>query len=305
MNWFFIAFIGYFFLALTFVLDKFILSKTSVSKPVVYTFYSTIFSFLILLLYPFGVDLLNNSFDWFIAFLSGTAFAFALWAQFVAVKHSEASHVNPFLGGTVTIFTYVFSSYFLAEKLTDFQISGIIILIFACFLLSFEKTKTKSGIHIGFLWAIFSGILYAVSHVSAKYLYDIYPFLTALVWSKATVSILAIFLLFFPSVFKTIKFNKKEKKDKTKNKKSAIVIVIIAKILGMVSIAFIQYAVAVGSVTLVVAMSGIQYMLMFVLIILSTKIIPKVFNEYFTKREIIIEWIAMILVVVGSILFII
>ena len=38
--WFLVAFIGYFLLAVVVILDKFILTK-SVSKPVVYTFYST------------------------------------------------------------------------------------------------------------------------------------------------------------------------------------------------------------------------------------------------------------------------
>jgi hypothetical protein len=53
------------------------------------------------------------------------------------------------------------------------------------------------------------------------------------------------------------------------------------------------------------AMSGIQYILMFLMILLSTKIIPKIFKEYFTKKELLVEWIAIILVLVGSILFIV
>ena len=105
--------------------------------------------------------------------MSGIAFGLAMWTQFLAVKKNEASHINPFLGGVVSVATYLLSSYFLLEKLTDFQISGIVILILACFLLSFEKTKTKTT-HIGFFWAVISGILYAISHVSAKYLYNIY-----------------------------------------------------------------------------------------------------------------------------------
>ena len=42
MFWFFIAIIGYTAQSLVFVLDKIILSK-SLGKPVVYTFYSTIY----------------------------------------------------------------------------------------------------------------------------------------------------------------------------------------------------------------------------------------------------------------------
>ncbi len=305
MNWFFIAFIGYLCLALTFILDKFILEK-SVPKPVVYTFYSTVFSFAIILVFPFGVEFLNNIFDWFIAIISGLAFGFAMWTQFLAVKNNEASHINPFLGGFVTIATYLLSNHFLNEKLTDSQIFGIVILIFACFLLSFEKTKKTKFSYSGFVWAIVSGLLYAISHVSAKYLYNIYPFLTALVWSKSSVGILSLFLLFSPTVLKSFKHQKKTiKQQESKAKKFSLVIVSSAKILGLLAVFLIQYASAIGSVSIVMAMSGLQYVLMFLLIIIATKIIPKIFNEYFTKKELVIEWIAIVLSLFASIFIII
>ncbi len=300
MQWFIIALVGYTALAVVFILDKLILTK-SVSKPVVYTFYSTIYMFAVLLAYPFGVELLQGI-DWLWATISGLTFGFGLWTMFIAVKNGEASHINPFLGAVITIATFIFSSIFLGESLTTLQIVGINILVLASFLLSFEKSKKYNGIHIGFLWAVLSGLLFAVSHVIAKYIYGIYPFLTGLVWTRATIGFVGILCLFYPAVQKT--FKKKKKQSKTFAKRHAFGLVVVDKILAVIGVIAIQYAIAIGSVTMVNAMSGLQYGLMFVFIYLLTKFLPKVFKEYFTKKELLVQTIALVLVIFGSALFV-
>jgi len=196
--WFFFAFLGYLLLAVVFILDKLILTK-SVSKPVVYTFYSTIFLFGALLAWPFGVELLDGL-DWLLAMFSGITFGFGVWTLFKGLKTGETSHISPFSGALITIFTYLIADYFLGEKLTDIQIVGIVILVFSSLLLSFEKSRKFNGFHIGFLWAALSGLLFAFSHVSAKYLYEVYPFLTGFVWTRAFIGLVGLFTLFFPSV---------------------------------------------------------------------------------------------------------
>ncbi len=301
MFWFFIAIIGYTAQSLVFVLDKIILSK-SLGKPVVYTFYSTIYFFGALLAFPFGVELLNSGFDWFMALVSGLSFGLALWTMFVAVKKGEASHINPFIGAVITIATYGMSTLFLSENLSSVQIAGMSILVFASLLLSFEKSKKYSGVHIGFLWAVISGLFFALSHVSAKYIYDIYPFLTGFVWTRATTGLLGLFVLFFPSVRKAL--SPKKKKSKTFAKRHKLGIIVVDKLLALVAIVAIQYAIAIGSVTLVNAMSGLQFALMFIIVYLSTRFVPKVFKEYFTKKELAVQTIAVILVVLGSALFV-
>lgn len=301
MNWFFIAILGYFLLGMVFILDKLILTK-SVAKPVVYTFYSTIFMFAALGAWPFGVEWLKTAEHTMIAILSGLAFGFAMWAMFVAVKKAEASHVNPFIGGIVTIATYGLSSLFLKEELNQTQTMGIAILLFASFLLSFEKTRgRKSLFNIGFLWGIAAGILFAVSHISAKYVYDLYPFLTGFVWTKSTAGFVGLFCLLFPSVRKTFRHVENKKREPKKfAKRHAAGIVLVNKIMSVVAIIFIQYAIANGSVTLVNALSGLQYAFMFLLIYILTKTAPNVFKEYFTKAELLTQSMALLLVLIGS-----
>ena len=208
MFWFSIAMVGYTCLGSVYVLDKFILTK-SVEKSVLYTFYSTIFMFGVILLLPFGVGFLNGI-DWLWAVISGITFGLALWAMYTAVKIGEASHINPFIGAITAVATYAVSSIFLGEFLTENQIVGVVILIVASLFLSFEKTENSTGFHFGFVWAILAGVFFAISHVSAKYLYGQYSFLDACVWTRFFTGFVGIFLLLYPVVRKS--FVKKKKK---------------------------------------------------------------------------------------------
>ena len=299
--WFLIAILGYFLLAGVFILDKFILTK-SVGKPIVYTFYSTILMFGVLLAWPLGVGWLSGI-DWFWATVSGLAFGFSVWTLFISLKKGEASHIGPFNGAVVTIATYIFAAYFLGERLSQAQGFGIGILIFASLLLSFEKTRKRNGFHIGFVWAMASGAFTSISLVSAKYLYTIYPFLTAFVWSKSLAGFVGLLVLFFPSVRRHLRENRWQK-NKTGTRKT-IGLVGLDKGLAVLGIILIQYAAALGSVSLVSALSGLQFVLVFILVYLLTKFIPKLFKEYFTKRELMVEAVAILLVVFGSALFVI
>lgn len=300
--WFLLSLLGYVLLAFAFILDKFILTK-SVREPAVYAFYSTIFLFGVLLAWPFGVEFLATRFDWIMAVFSGVTFGFALWALYIAVKKGEATHINPFNGAIATAATFVLSSAFLAETLTGLQIAGVALLLFASFLLMFEKSLTRTGFHIGFLWAALSGVLFAVSHVSAKYLYEVYPFLTGFVWSRAAIGLVGLFLLAHPAVRRSFR-RKSGGQSKHAAKRYVLSIVVANKALGLAAVVLLQYAAAVGLVTLVVALSGLQYVLMFVLAYVLTKTAPGFFKEYFTKRELAVQVVAIILVAIGSAMFV-
>ena len=298
MNWFFIGLIGYLLLAVVFILDKFIVTKAT--KTIIYTFYSTIFMFGALVALPIiGFKFLHGV-DWWWAIISGVSYGLGLWGLYVAVNQGEASHINPFNGGMVTIFIFILSSVFLSEKLSTIQTFGILILVLSSLLLSFEKSRKHNGFHIGFVWAIIAALFFAISNVTAKYLYGQYDFWTAFVWSKATTGLVGLVLLLSPTVWHSFRKNKNNKKD-TYAHKHSLFLIGTDKIVSIVAVILIQYAMSIGSVTVVGAMSGIQYVLMFIMIYLLTKFVPKVFKEYFTKREIVVEVLALILVLIGSV----
>ncbi|OIO19877.1 MAG: hypothetical protein CO029_03825 [Candidatus Magasanikbacteria bacterium CG_4_9_14_0_2_um_filter_41_10] len=308
MFWILFALGGYVALAIVFVLDKLILTKT-LDNPVVYTFYSTIFMFAALLAFPFGVELLHGI-DWLWAVVSGLGFGFGLWAMFVAVKKGEASHIDPFIGAIITIVIFVLASVFLGESLSSLEMIGMAILAGSTLLLAFFNEKGFVGLNNSFAWGILAAVLFAVSHTTAKYLYDIYPFLTGFVWTRATTGVVGLIGLLFPSVRQTFHRTQHDSvalgkaKDAGFHGVRGVMLVVSDKVLGVVGVVLIQFAIAIGSVTLVNALVGIQYALMFIIIFFLTKFAPRILKETFSHREIAVQTAAMIFVILGSALFV-
>ena len=302
-----LSIIGYGVLAVVAVMDKFLLSQAKV-QPALYTFYSTVFVLPVVLLYPFGVTNLAG-FDWLLALLSGITFAFGLWAMFLGFEKSEVSHVGPLIGAATPLFVLFFSRYFLGEFLSGRLILACMFLIVGSLIISFEKCKKHSGWHTGMFWGILSGCLFAVSHVSAKYLYDSYGFLSGFVWTRAAMGVLGLLLLFHPAVYRALFFPSWF--DKIKNKiftyrqtKNNLWLVGINKILSVVGVVLIQYAIAIGSVSLVNALNGLQYAFLVIVVLIFSKFRPKIFKESYVKGEIFQELFAVGVILIGLFLLV-
>lgn len=306
--WLTLSIIGYAILAVVAIMDKFLLSSAKV-QPVLYTFYSSIFVLPLLLLVPFGVNFLHTPFDWAIAILSGLSFAFALWTMFLGFEKSEISHVGPLVGAATPLFVLLFSNLFLAEILTIRQLIASGLLIVGSLIVSFEKSKQHTGWHSGMMWGIMAGLLFAISHVSAKYIYINYDFFSGFIWTRAAVGIFGLILLFHPivqrSLFKNTILDKvKNKFLSVKSKKDNIVLVVINKILSTVGVVIVQYAMAIGSVSLVNALNGLQYAFLIILVLLFSKFWPKKFKEDFAPGEIAQELLAVTIIICGLILLV-
>jgi len=114
----FIAILGYIFLAVVNIFDKFILTK-AIPKPIVVVFYSTALIFPIFLLVPFGAGYLGNWLSYVIAAVGGVFFGLALWAMFIGFQKSEISHAGPLVGATTPFFV-LFLSHYLNNWLVDY-----------------------------------------------------------------------------------------------------------------------------------------------------------------------------------------
>ncbi len=301
MTWIVIALVGYCLLAATFILDKHILSNTTIKHPSVYAFYSSIILFGALVLLLFQKESFPLS-SIYIGLFSGIGFGLGLLTLYRALKGGEASHVTPFNGAMVTLSTYTLSNIFLSETIALIQFLGIIFLAGASILLSYQETKKQKGYSASYLFAILSGIFFAVSHVSAKYLYTMHEFIPAFAWSRAGAGIVGLLLLFHPHVRRELRerFGTRKTTQAKKKPETSLLIVWITKVIGITAVILIQYAGALGSVTVVQAMSGLQYALMFAVIYILSKWFPKVFREYFSNRELAIQLAGIILVTIGS-----
>jgi drug/metabolite transporter (DMT)-like permease len=306
--WLIFSILGYAILAVVAMMDKYLLSSAKV-QPALYTFYSTIFVLPVLFLLPFGVGYLSSWADWLLALLSGLTFALALWTMFLGFEKSEISHVGPLIGAATPLFVLLFSNLFLSEILSFRQLIACGFLIIGSLIVSFEKSKQHIGWHSGIAWGILSGLLYGASHVSAKYIYDRYGFLDGFVWTRAAIALLGIFLLFHPAIYRTLFFPSiwqriKNKFSRVSAPQDNIVLVGIDKILSVVGVVIIQYAIAVGSVSLVNALNGLQYAFLIILVLIFSKFWPKKFKENYSSGEIFQELIAVIIIIGGLILLV-
>jgi drug/metabolite transporter (DMT)-like permease len=304
--WLFITLLGNAMLAVVAIIDKFILTK-SVSKPVIFVFYSTIFVLSTFLLLPFGVRLPTIWTDYIIFSVSGVCFSFALWTLYIAIQKSEISRIGPLIGAVIPIFILFFSRIFLGERLGPYGLVAVVVLIVGSIVISFGQSASsagQAGWRSAMSWGILTGLLFAISHVIAKYAYDAYGFYSGFVLTKAPIGIFGVALLFSPSV--RALFGKKSKipADKTSNKKQLYLIVGDIT-LGVIAATLLQYATALGSVTLVNSLAGAQYAMLIVFVAVISKFFPKILKETFTKKEIIKKTVAVFIISIGLVLLLV
>lgn len=299
--WLAVALLGFTISAVVGILDKFIISKSEV-KPIVFTFYSSIFVLPILLLLPFGVVFPSHLIDWLIFLMSGFFFALGLWVMYLGFKKSEVSHIGPLVGASTAFFVLVLSNIFLHENLGIFKLIAIFILILGSLIISFEYSPEHNGVHKGMLLGLISGLLFSVSHVASKYTYDLYGFYSGFVWTRAFLGVFGILLLAFPAVREL--FYKKKVQDSVKEKKQTI-LVGWDKILGVFGLVLIQYSIALGSVSLVNGLAGVQFGILIILVAVLSRFFPKIFKEEYTGKEIFQEIIAVVLIGSGLALMLI
>ncbi len=298
--WIFVALLGNAVLAIVGIMNKLILTK-SVSRPVIFAFYSTIFVLPFFLLLPFGIKIPDAWTDYLVFSLSGFCFAFGVWTMYIAFQESEVSHVGPLVGVAVSIFVLFLSRIFLAEKLSAYNLLAVAVLIIGLLAISFEKSEQHNGWHRGMNWGVLSGFLFAVSHVAAKYIYNTYDFYSGFVWTRLPIGIFGAALLLFPSVRAVFYHRHEEAVDRTPVRKQ-LALIVGTIVLGLVGVILVQYATALGSVSLVNALAGVQYALIIIFAALLSKFWPRVLKEIYTRKEILQETAAVIIIGIGLVL---
>lgn len=296
--WFLIALIGYAISAAVGILDKFILEKKAVSAAA-FSFYSTIFILPIFLFLPFGVKTLVGAEDWLVAVIFAVSFILGLWTMYKGVQTSEISHLGPFLGATIPVAVFVLSRVFLGEVLSDQQMLAGGLLVLGSLLISFEKSKKHNGLHVGLAWGLAAAIFFAISHVASKYTYNVYGFYSAFVWTRGMLGAAGLVFLLSPAVRREIFFGRIESKKTSAHRQA---LVVANKIGGVLAVILVQYAIALGSVSVVIALSGAQFALLVMAVALLSKFWPKLFKEEYGRAEIVQEILAVGIITVGLLL---
>ncbi len=299
MNWLLVAIVAYFLIALESILDKFLLSSRRVAHPATYAFYSGLLSLAAFLFFPWGFHLVSLQTVWQ-EILAGAIFTFGILFLFFAIKNSEASQVIPVVGAVTTVVTYFLSFIFLGEHLSVFKFWGIVALIIGGLLISLDFSAQRlKHFFDGFLFSILAGFFMAVAFIWFKKFYDADNFLNVYIWTRLGLMLGASsFFLYAPWRKIILSSLTKFKKPQQQDKRSGVLFV-VTKTLGGVGSFLINYAISLGSVTIINALVAVEYVFIFGLAYVFFKRVGEIFAEKRDKATLTRKFVAVGIIALG------
>lgn len=280
MSWLFIAITSYFLSSLVIILDKFILSAKKVASPPVYSFYIAILGLGVLILAPF--DFSVPPVEKIVASLvSGALFTFGILALYFAIRVGQASRVATFVGAVIPFLTFIISVLFFGEELNWTEIIGALLLVSGGLLVTFDlplKTNQKKFWE-KFKYALLSGLLLAVAYSIFKYVYEGQSFLCGFIWTRFGSALTIASFFFVPSWRRDILESLKGFAKPTHDHYHAGALIILNKIIGGTASILFNYALALGSVTIVNALVASQYVFILIFAAIFSLWYPKIFGE--------------------------
>lgn len=286
--WFAIG--AYLLYAVNGVIDKFLLSK-AVSNPVVYAFYIGITGSLTWFLLPFGFKIISPT-DFVIALIGGASFIVALYFLYSAILQTNISRILPLQGGLVPVFTLLLAYLFLGERLSHLQLWAFALLVAGGVLIVFKKDAM--GWHAAALKnGIIAAALFALSLTLTKYIFDQTSFVSGLIWTRLGFVLVSLIFLLSKNNRKNI-FRAPKKAGKAN-----VFLYYGARLSGGAAGLLQNYAIAVGSVTIVNALQGTQYALLLILTIALSLYFPKILKEEQTAAILAQKIIAIALIGAG------
>lgn len=297
MLWLVIAIIAYFLMAVEVILNKFLLASKKVTHPAIYAFYSGILSQFVIFFTPFSFYLLP-AYETVISFSGGIFFIYGILFLYFSIRENEAARVVTAIGAVIPIVTWLFSFLFLNEKLFPYQLMGVFTLVLGGLVISVDLRKeSRKTFFPGFRSAIAAGFFLAASFTSFKYVYDQEDFLNVFIWTRFGLFIGSIsLLLFWPKIiWKSLtRFKKPTKRDYHSGG-----MFVFVKILGGGGSILLNYAISLGSVTIVNALVSLEYMVVFFLSLLFSHWLPEFFKERKTSPVLAQKVGAIIIIALG------
>ncbi len=291
MNWLIFAILGYFFVALNTLIDKYFLGSQSSLKPAAYAFYVGVSSIFAFVLAPFGFDYPGLS-QVIVSFFSGALFILALLTFYTALKKYEVTRTIAVIGVFIPIFTLLLSHQFLGENLANKQIFAFVSLIFGGFFMALEKGSQRYSVH-GFWLNALAGFLFAASAVLLKFVFLHQSFVNGLVWSRLGAVIFALIFL--------LSKNKRQEilHPNVKIEKKNWVWFVLNQGFAALGFILVGYGVSLASVSLINALQSLQNAFLLILVVILSQKFGGQFKEHLKKHALHEKTLAIILIALG------
>lgn len=295
MFWLLITLLAYLILALSFLIDKYLLTG-AIPSPKVYAFYVGVAGILVLFLIPFVGFKIPEPFQIFLSLLAGAIFFFALFWFYKSLQLFEPSRIVTTIGAIIPLFTFglifIFSKG--EERFTITEFSAFILLILGSFLITHEPSK-----RISFRSLIFSMITafsFALYFFLAKYIYTVQSFWNGIIWMRIGGFLIALGFLFFSTEVREEILKKQQIIPKNST------LFLFNQGLGATGNVLLNWAIALAPliyVPIINALAGIQHAFLLILTIFLSLKIPQILKEEISKKIIFQKIIAILIISCG------
>jgi uncharacterized membrane protein len=297
MLWIFLALAGYFLNAIVELVDKFLLSS-KIKDPLTYSFYAGLLSSLVFVLWPFDFSFISYQTAIF-AIFSGMTFFLAIYFLYKAMFEGEASRVISVIGGVSPVIVFSLSYFFLKERLPAFWLVAFLLLISGSVLLTLERDKKNKSVVVNKKFPAYSlaaAIFFSFTFFSSKAVFLRTSFLNGFIWIRLGTFASVVFVFLTPFLRKDIL------KNASNVSKRVSFGFVSNKILSAASFFVLSYAIKLGSVAVINALQGVQYVFLFALALAVSFYRPEFLSETISWRGIVQKAIAVILISVGVVL---
>ena len=268
------------------IMDKLLL-QSPIKSPVMYAFYTgafSIFTFFILLPFAHAVGIPHFLLD----LLCGAIFLAAQFFLFKSIAGGDVSRVVPVTGALVPIFSLIGAAAWLGISLTVMQLVAFVLLIAGTFLMQFRKVEHYEK---GLLWPVLSSICFATYYVLAKV--ALQPFGANIAYTSLGNFFAALLLLFVPQVRAGLSV------FRTATSGATSMLFLSKEALGGGASLLLNYSVSIGNPAIANALQGIEYVTIFFIAIVLSKLFPKLLREDSQRKVVVQEIVAILLIFVG------
>jgi drug/metabolite transporter (DMT)-like permease len=289
--WLLFVVLAQFINAFVAIFDKRIIK--TVASPLVYAFFTCALSVIAVFAIPFGVHWP----DWQTIALSlcaSAAFLGSILCIYDALKISSPSEVAPVAGAVTAITTFIFSFFLLGDVLPAHFLVGFGLLVLGMLFIShFELTRRS------FLFLVLSGTLWGLSTVLIKMTFSLDPsFAHGFFWTRITNVAMAAILIALPVTRRAFK-NRPEAHTPKNKKSSGNYLILVNKFLAGFAFILTLYAIKISNVSLVNALSSLQYVFLLGLALFFGNRMARYFHERRHKAEWLHKIFATSLIIIG------
>ncbi|TAL49211.1 DMT family transporter [Patescibacteria group bacterium] len=282
------VFFGQFLNASVVLIDKYIVTRTDVSHPRVYAFYVGMISGVVIFLLPFGAVRAPDLYTVVMSLIIGLVFISSIVFLFSALKHANATDVVAWLAAVSTLTTFVAGSLVLSENLPKLFPVVLIFFIIGMILVGHFRFHARS-----FVFVVFSGILFGLSVVFVKMLFNHTDFVNGFFWSRMGNVVGAVSLLLVSEVRQSVFQTSRAISRKTSS------LIIFNRVLSGAAFLSILYAIRLGSASIVNALSSLQFVFVFLMVFLLRKKLAHLYEHEFRHGHILHKVLAMIFIAAG------